>query len=71
MKSCQVKGRFHIDRKREKSAGVVIAFVWHLADREKLRAYGVIRTASALRNDGYTETHSWENLGRLPGQSKP
>jgi hypothetical protein len=65
MKSSQSEGRFQIDRKYEKSAGIIFAFVWHLADRDKEITYALsygdaVKIADQM---GYTKTHSWKNLG--------
>ena len=65
MKSSQGEGRFQIDRKYEKIPGIIIAFVWHLADREKEITYalGYSEAVKIANEMGYTETRSWKELG--------
>jgi hypothetical protein len=64
MKSSQGEGRFQIDKKYEKFPDIIIAFVWHLADREKEITYALTYTDTIMiaTEMGYTETHSWRDL---------
>lgn len=73
MKSSQGEGRFQIDRKYEKIPGVIFAFVWHLADPTKEITYALcyedaVKIATQM---GYTETHSWKDLGGYSIEMNP
>ena len=53
---------FSINRKYERLAGLIIAYVWHLEDQDKAVTYALtwkeaLAVATAMR---YTRTHSWK-----------
>lgn len=60
MKASQ-EARFGLDRKYEKIAGLLIAFVWHVEDPSKACVYALTycEAFSLLEKRGHTKTASW------------
>jgi len=60
MKASQ-EARFGLDRKYEKIAGLLIAFVWHVEDPSKACVYALTydEALSLLERGGHTKTASW------------
>jgi|SRR5581483_2011981 len=60
MKASQ-EARFGLDRKYEKIAGLLIAFVWHVEDPSRACVYALTyqEAFSLLEKRGHTKTASW------------